>query len=96
MMIDIGFKNYIDINKIVSLLSPLSANARWLIKEATAANKLINCTHGKKVGTIITLETRHCILSALKSSSIIKKIKTHIDSLENPNLNEELRTEIYS
>jgi regulator of extracellular matrix RemA (YlzA/DUF370 family) len=73
-MLDIGFKNYVKIERIVSVIPSKTTKARWIIKEALANRKVVNCTHGSKTKSIIILDSRHIILSNLKSSSILKRL----------------------
>ena len=74
-MLDIGFKNYIDSKRIVAVFPTNSSKSKWLIKEAILSRKLINCTHGKKASSILILNTDHLVLSPLKHSSILKRLK---------------------
>lgn len=92
-MIDVGFKNYIRANRINFLLKPGSTKVKWLIKEALAGRRIINCTQGKKVGSILILNTSHLVLSPLKYSSIIKRLKSDqniINKINNSTLDKDL------
>ena len=73
-MVDVGFKNYIDETKVVSVLTPNTSKARWLIKEAVSGRRLINCTQGKKACSLIILNTYHIVLSSLKCNSVLKRL----------------------
>ena len=75
-MFDVGFKNYIDKNRIIHIMPPNSSKAKRIIKEALLSRKLINCTNGRKTGSLLVLNTYHLILSPLKCSSINKKLET--------------------
>lgn len=93
-MIDVGFKNYILIDKIDYILKPGSSKVKWLIRESYASNRLINCTQGKKVCSIIILSTNHVVLSCLKYSSLIKRLKTNEkinDMIKSENINKNLQ-----
>ncbi len=92
-MIDVGFKNFIRGNRITFILKPGSTKVKWLIKEALASRKIINCTQGKKVGSILILSTSHLVLSPLKYTSIIKRIKSDpniINKINDSSLNKDL------
>ena len=75
-MLDVGFKNFIDKDRIILIMPPNSSKAKRIIKEALLSRKLINCTNGRKAGSLLVLNTYHLILSPLKSSSINKKLET--------------------
>ncbi len=78
-MIDVGFKNYVDKDRILFVIPPNTSKAKRIIKEALLSRKLINCTNGRKTSSILILNTYHLILSPLKCSSI----KNKLDSIKN-------------
>ena len=73
-MFDVGFKNYIDKDRILLIMPPNSSKAKRIIKEALLSRKLINCTNGRKTGSLLVLNTYHLILSPIKYSSLNKKL----------------------
>jgi extracellular matrix regulatory protein A len=81
-MLDIGFKNFIMTDRIMKVIPPKTANARWIIKEAVANKKVINCTHGGKTKSIIILDSHHIILSNLKCSSILSRIEEYNNNFQ--------------
>ena len=72
-MIDVGYKNFVVKQNISLILKPYTIKSKRLINEAKLNNKLIDCTHGNKIGVLLFLDTRHLILSPLKHSSLLKK-----------------------
>lgn len=87
-MLDVGFKNYVDKDRILFVIPPNTSKAKRIIKEALLSRKLINCTNGRKVNSILVLNTYHMVLSPLKCSSIKNKldsIKNKINSVEEKN-----------
>ena len=55
-MFDVGFKNFIDKDRILLIMPPNSSKAKRIIKEALLSRKLINCTNGRKTGSYIPSE----------------------------------------
>ena len=74
-MIDVGFKNFIDSDRILFITTPSSSKVRWLVKDAIAGRRLINCTQGKKVSSIIILNTDHIVLSSMKCLNLKNKLE---------------------
>lgn len=69
-MINLGNENYVNSEQIVKIMSPNEKNARWLIKEATEANKLINCAKGKKYNCLVILKTNHIFLTSKSKQEV--------------------------
>jgi regulator of extracellular matrix RemA (YlzA/DUF370 family) len=74
-MFDVGFKNFVDRDRILLIMRPNSSKAKRIIKEALLSRKLINCTNGRKTGSLLILNTYHLILSPLKFSSLNKRLE---------------------
>ncbi len=75
-MTDIGFKNYIDESRILTIIGNNTSRAKWLVREALSSGRLINCTQGKKAGCVIILNTGHIVLSSLKISAVKIRIQS--------------------
>ncbi|MFT8315274.1 MAG: DUF370 domain-containing protein [Clostridium sp.] len=73
--LDIGFDNYVNINKIGKITQYSSAPARRIIKDAKY-NELINCTAGRKTLSIIFTKDNKIILSAVSKEILIEKYKS--------------------
>lgn len=83
-MLDVGFKNYVDKDRVLFVLPPNTTKAKRIIKEALLSRKLINCTGGRKVNSILVLKTYHIVLSPLKCSSIKNKLNLINEKKEEP------------
>ena len=81
-MFDVGFKNYIRSDLIYKVIPTKSSFARWIVKEAIANKKIINCTQGGKTKSIIIMKSRHVVLSTIKCLSIKKRLETHQKEIE--------------
>ena len=73
-LFNIGFGNYISINRVISILSIDSAPVKRLVRVAKEKSILIDATCGRKTESILVMDTKHVILSALTSESIISKL----------------------
>ncbi len=73
MMISIGYKNYISVNRIVAVITPDSRPIRNLISGARDSGKLIDATMGKKTKSVIVTDSDQIILSANTSDTIVHR-----------------------
>ncbi len=63
-LIDIGFGNTVNADRIVCVVSPESLPVRRLIQDAKNINRVIDVTCGKKTKSVIVTDSEHIILSA--------------------------------
>jgi hypothetical protein len=64
-LINIGFGNYVNKERIVAIVSPDSAPMKRLKDEAKKHNKLIDATCGRKTRAIVITDSDHVILVPL-------------------------------
>lgn len=75
MMISIGYRNYIAIDRIITIISPESRPSKNLIAAARDREQLIDATMGKKTKSIIVVNSNHVILSANMPDTLIERIE---------------------
>lgn len=63
-LIDIGFGNTVNADRIVCVVSPESLPVRRLVQDAKNINRVIDVTCGKKTKSVIVTDSEHIILSA--------------------------------
>lgn len=80
MLLDVGYKNFINAKQINYIIEPYTTRAKWLRKEAQVGCFLVDCTQGRKTNTIIVLKTEHVILSALKYNTVLKRFNLLLDN----------------
>ena len=73
-MIDAGFGNYINCERIISVVSPDSLPVRRLVQDAKNAGRMIDVSCGKKTKAVIITDSDHIICSAEDPENIIKNI----------------------
>ena len=64
-LINIGFGNMVNTDKIISIISSDSAPAKRLIQKAKEKETLIDATQGRRTKSVIFTENNKIILSAL-------------------------------
>lgn len=79
-LFNIGFGNYVALDRVVSILSIDSAPIKRLIHIAKEKNILIDATCGRKTQSVFVMDTGNVILSAIDSDVVFGKIsKENID-----------------
>jgi len=72
-LVNIGFGNYINSNRVITILSPDSAPLKRLKEEARAEKKLIDATYGRRTRAIIITDSNHVILSSIQPETIANR-----------------------
>ncbi len=75
-LINIGFGNRIPAHRIVAIISPHSAPVKRLKDEAKKEGRLVDATHGRRTRSVITMDSRHVILSAVNAETISNRYDT--------------------
>jgi len=84
MLINVGFGNSVNKDRIIATVSPETAPIKRLVQDAKDQNRVIDVTCGRKTRAVIITDSDHVILSALKCETIAAKIagRTGIDDGE--------------
>lgn len=69
-LINIGFGNVVNTDKIVSVLNPDSAPIKRIIQNAKDSGASIDATQGRRTRSVIVTEDEYIILSALQPETI--------------------------
>ena len=70
-LVNIGFGNFVNSTRVITILNPGSAPMKKMIKEeAKNQNKLIDATHGRRTRAIIITDSNHIILSSIQPKNI--------------------------
>ena len=72
-LVNIGFGNYINSIRVITILSPDSAPLKRLKEEARAGKKLIDATYGRRTRAIIITDSNHVILSSIQPETIANR-----------------------
>lgn len=74
-LIDAGFGNYVNSDRIISVVSPESLPVRRLVQDAKNAGRMIDVSCGKKTKSVLITDSDHIICSAIEPDEIIKSIE---------------------
>ena len=61
-LINIGFGNVVNTNKIVTIINPDSAPAKRIVQRAKDSERIVDATQGRRTKSIILTDSEHVIL----------------------------------
>ncbi|MDE7138979.1 MAG: DUF370 domain-containing protein [Ruminococcus sp.] len=72
--INIGYGNMISSERIVTIVSPESAQIKIMIQEARDDGRAIDATYGRKTRAVIVMDSGHIILSSLITETLAARL----------------------
>ncbi|MBQ8943317.1 MAG: DUF370 domain-containing protein [Clostridia bacterium] len=81
-LINIGFGNLINSNRIVAVVSPDSAPIKRMIQECKEKGTLIDATHGRRTRAVIITDSDHVVLTYLQCETVSNRLNELEDSDE--------------
>ena len=74
-LINIGFGNIVNSDKIVAIIAPDSAPAKRLVQNSKETGRIVDATQGRRTRAVIITDSDHVILSALLPETISGRYK---------------------
>lgn len=68
--INVGYGNYVQLDRIVAIISPDSAPIKRMIQNNRDSLNLIDATFGRKTRAVIIMDSKHIVLSALQTDTL--------------------------
>lgn len=72
-LVNIGFGNMINSDKLVAVVSPDAAPVKRLVQSAKENQKVIDATQGRRTKAVLVTEADYVVLSALQPDTIAKR-----------------------
>ena len=72
-LINIGFGNAVNGDRVVAIISTDSAPAKRIISQAKEKNMLIDATQGRKTQAILIMDSDHVVSTYLKAETILNR-----------------------
>ena len=69
-LVNIGFGNMINADRVIAVVSPESAPIKRIVREAEDKGMLINATYGRRTRAVIVTDSEHIVLSAIQPDTI--------------------------
>lgn len=80
-MINVGFGNMVNSDKIIGIISPEAAPIKRMVQNAKDNQMAIDATCGRRTKAVIVTESGHLVLSALLPETIAGRINYKEDSV---------------
>ncbi len=74
-LINIGFGNIVNADKIIAVVMSDSAPAKRLMQNAKREGSAIDATHGRKVKSVLIMENSQIVFSALMPETILGRFQ---------------------
>lgn len=78
-LVNIGFGNLINADRVIAILSPESAPVKKIVKESKAKSTLIDATHGRKTVSVIVTDSENVVLSYLDLKQVAAKFDVEVE-----------------
>jgi regulator of extracellular matrix RemA (YlzA/DUF370 family) len=79
-LINIGFGNVVNSNKIIGIISPEAAPIKRMVQNAKDAGTAIDATCGRKTKAVIVMDSGHLFLSALLPETLSNRVNVKEES----------------
>ena len=73
MLINVGYGNIVNMDKVVSIVHADAAPIKRMIQNAKDSGMAVDATCGRKTKCILVMDSGHLVLSALLPETIEKK-----------------------
>ena len=81
-LINIGFGNMVNANRLVAIVSPESAPIKRIIQDCKERGTLIDATNGRRTRAVIITDSDHVILTYLQSETVANRLNNDGDELD--------------
>lgn len=78
-LVNIGFGNLINADRVIAILSSESAPVKKIVKESKAKSTLIDATHGRKTMSVIVTDSENVVLSYLDLKQVAAKFDVEVE-----------------
>ena len=72
-LVNIGFGNAVNADRVIAVVSTDSAPAKRIISQAKEKNMLIDATQGRKTQAILIMDSDHVVSTYLKAETILNR-----------------------
>lgn len=69
-LVNIGFGNLINADRLIAVVSPESAPVKRAVREAKDNGMLIDATYGRKAKTVLIMDSDHLVLSGIGAEQL--------------------------
>ena len=74
-LINVGYGNFISSSRIIAIIGPDSAPVKRLLRDAEDRNQLVDATFGRKVRTVLVMDSGHVVRCAVQPETIANRLE---------------------
>jgi len=74
MLVNVGFNNMVNKDRIIAVVSPETSPIKRLVQDSKDTGRVIDVTCGRKTRAVIITDSDHVILSAIQCETISNRI----------------------
>lgn len=74
-LVNIGFGNMVNAERIVAIISPESAPIKRIIQDCKEKGTLIDATHGRRTRAVIVTDCDQVILTYLQAETVANRLE---------------------
>lgn len=79
-LINIGYGNIVNIDKVVGIISPEAAPVKRMVQSAKDSGMAIDATCGRRTKSVLVMDSGHLMLSALLPETIANRLNQKEDA----------------
>ena len=72
-LVNIGFGNLVNADRVISIVSPESAPVKRIVQKSKEKGTLIDATHGRKTQSVIITDSDNVVLSYMELERISER-----------------------
>ena len=72
--LNVGFNHFVPLERLIAVVEPESSDVKKLIKRARDNNKLINAASGRKIKSVVIMDSEQVILASIAVSTLSQRI----------------------
>lgn len=73
-LVHVGFGNILAVNRVIAMMSPISAPTKRLIQQARKDGLVIDMTSGRRTKAVLVLDSGHIVLAAIAPETIAGRV----------------------
>ncbi|AEA33438.1 DUF370 domain-containing protein [Hippea maritima] len=73
-VVNIGFGNFVNTDRIVAIVNPASAPIKRLREQLEKEGKVIDATQGRKTRAIVIMDSGHVVLSGIAVNTLAERV----------------------
>lgn len=77
-LVNIGFGNLINADRVISIISPESAPAKRIVQKSKERETLIDATQGRKTKSVIVTDSDNVVLSYMDLKTIASRFGVEV------------------